>query len=185
MATRKKKATTPKAKLPPKREAFVRELQKNGGHKTAAYKAAGYKAKNDNVAAVGANKLVRNGNVAAAIEEFRQETQQRTKVTIDWVIGKLVENAAKAAQATPVLDKEGEPTGAYNYDGAVVNKALELIGKHLGAFPIRIDGKMQHEHVHAKIDMTRVLQAMPLEDIKRFLDAIRKAKEINPPPQNG
>jgi len=37
-------------------------------------------------------------------------------------------------QAVPVLDKQGEPTGEYTYQGAVANRALELIGKHLGMF---------------------------------------------------
>jgi hypothetical protein len=37
-------------------------------------------------------------------------------------------------QAEPVRDKDGNPTGEYRYDGAVANKALELLGRHLGMF---------------------------------------------------
>ncbi len=49
----------------------------------------------------------------------------------DWVIERLMENVAKASQAQPVM-VGGEPTGEYRYDGAVVNKALEILGKVVG-----------------------------------------------------
>ena len=38
-------------------------------------------------------------------------------------------NAERALQQRPVLDKDGKETGEYKYDGAVANRALELIGK--------------------------------------------------------
>jgi phage terminase small subunit len=34
----------------------------------------------------------------------------------------------------PVLDSKGEPTGEYKFNAMGANKALELIGKHLGLF---------------------------------------------------
>jgi hypothetical protein len=37
-------------------------------------------------------------------------------------------------QAVPVLDKEGNPTGEYQYNGFVANKALELLGREIGMF---------------------------------------------------
>jgi phage terminase small subunit len=34
----------------------------------------------------------------------------------------------------PVLDAEGKQTGEFRYQGAVANRALELLGKEIGMF---------------------------------------------------
>jgi hypothetical protein len=41
-------------------------------------------------------------------------------------------------QTQPVRDNEGSPTGVYRYDGTVANRALELVGKHLGMFTDKV-----------------------------------------------
>ena len=46
----------------------------------------------------------------------------------------LTENVRRAMQLEPVRDREGNPVGQYIYQGAVANKALELLGKELGMF---------------------------------------------------
>ena len=58
----------------------------------------------------------------------------RTEVSQDWVIERLVDNFERAMQVRPVTDARGKPTGEYTYHGAVANRALELLGKHLGMF---------------------------------------------------
>lgn len=77
-------ATTSQA-LTPKQQAFVREylIDLNAA---AAYRRAGYKAKNDNVAAANASALIRNHNVARAIAEAQQQRAVRTLSTADEVI---------------------------------------------------------------------------------------------------
>jgi phage terminase small subunit len=45
-----------------------------------------------------------------------------------------MENAERALQHIPVLDRHGKPTGEYRYDGSVANRALELLGKQQGMF---------------------------------------------------
>lgn len=47
----------------------------------------------------------------------------------------LKDNVERAMQSKPVLDRKGEPTGEYVYDGAVANRGLELLGRHLSLFP--------------------------------------------------
>jgi hypothetical protein len=47
---------------------------------------------------------------------------------------RLRENVERAMQGEPVLDRKGLPTGEWRYDGAVANRALELLGKELGLF---------------------------------------------------
>jgi phage terminase small subunit len=79
-------------------------------------------------------RLLGNARIAAAVQEARAALSERTQITQDWVLTTLVENVERAMQAEPVRDREGEPTGEYTYQGSVANKALELIGKHLGMF---------------------------------------------------
>src|SRR5262245_54859913 len=51
-----------------------------------------------------------------------------------YVVEKLEENVERAMEARPVLDREGNETGVFDYDGAVANKALELLGRSAGLF---------------------------------------------------
>ena len=72
--------------------------------------------------------------IKEAIEKAQAELSRKTEINVQWVIDRLVENHNKAIQAEAVLDSEGNPTGEYNYQGNVVNKALELLGRHFGMF---------------------------------------------------
>jgi len=66
-------------------------------------------------------------------EEIQSRAVERIGLSKQWVIERLIENANRAMQAVPVCDGDG-PTGEYKYDGAVANKALELLGKEVGMF---------------------------------------------------
>lgn len=87
--------------------------------------------------------------IASAIAERQAELAAENGLSQQWVLDRLKENAARAAQAEPVLDSKGKPTGEYQYEGAVVNRSVELIGKHLGMFVDRQEvqhkGKVQVE----------------------------------------
>jgi hypothetical protein len=48
-------------------------------------------------------------------------------------------------QAQPVLDRAGNPTGSYVYNGAAAYRALELLGKELGMFIERRENKIVDE----------------------------------------
>ena len=98
---------------------------------TQAAKRAGYSAKT--AGAVG-HKLLKKAEIAAALEEAMQQRAERTELTQDWIIERLVANAERCMQAEPVLDREGKKTGEYTFQAAGANRALELLGKHLGMF---------------------------------------------------
>lgn len=69
----------------------------------------------------------------------------KVRISKEWVLDTLVENVRRAMTAVPVMMKvDGElvPSGEYRYEGAVANKALELIGKELGMFIDR--AKIEH-----------------------------------------
>ena len=123
------------ASLTPKQRAFTNEyiIDLNG---TQAAIRAGYSAQ---TATAIAHENLRKPHIAAAIQEAFAERAERTEINADWVIKGLVENFYRAMQATEVLDRKGKPSGEWKYDGAVANRALELLGKHLGMFVNRIE----------------------------------------------
>lgn len=116
--------------LNPKQQRFVDEYLKDPVATQAAIR-AGYSAKSAHSCGP---RLLENAGVKEAIAVGQAALGKRCKVDADWVMRRLVRNAKRAAQIVPVRDREGNETGTYTYQGGVVNKALELIGKHLGMF---------------------------------------------------
>ena len=66
-----------------------------------------------------AGKLMANPEVQAAIAKAMAERAQRTEITADYVLNNLRNIAERC-----MLEEDFNPAGA--------NKALELLGKHLG-----------------------------------------------------
>ena len=67
----------------------------------------------------------------------------------------------------PVLDKDGNPTGEYQYNGFVANKALELLGREIGMFVER------HE-----LTLAQRLTEMPGDQrAAEMFDLVQRAKE--------
>ena len=62
-----------------------------------------------------------------------------------WVLERLAWNVERAMQGEAVVLR-GKATGEYRYDGAVANRALELLGKELGLFTERGE-KIGRAHV--------------------------------------
>lgn len=118
-------------------ERFAR-LVAAGDPASRAYTEAGYAVKTDRSAESAGSRLLSNVEIACRIAEIRAEleraAQKSALVTKEWVVEKLRENVLRAMQAQPVLDREGNHTGEYRYEGNVANKALELLGKEIGMF---------------------------------------------------
>ena len=127
---------------------------------TRAYKVAYPRVKNDDIAAANASRLLRNAKVAAYISERMQERQKRTEVTQDRVIeelaaiafakatdfvqishgnviltdtSKLSENQIKAIAGI----KEGKNGIELKLNDK--EKALELLGRHLGMIKDKLE----------------------------------------------
>ena len=123
----------------PRRERFAQGLA-DGKTQLQAYAAAGFGksksapsrlAKEPRIQArVG--ELLRARNIA--MEKAMVRGVRQAGITKEWIIDMLKENAERAMQVRPVLDKEGNPTGEYQWNGFVANKALELLGRELGMF---------------------------------------------------
>jgi phage terminase small subunit len=80
-------------------------------------------------------RLLKNVETQEALTDAIARRAERTNIESDWVVAKLVENVVRAMCNRPVLDKDGEPSGEYIYDGQVANAALKLLGEHLLMFP--------------------------------------------------
>lgn len=131
--------------LPEKQQLFVREYMKDL-HQTNAATRAGYSPK---TAGQQANRLLKNVKIQAAIEELRNERNERLNIDVDYVIKTVVETIERCSQAKPVYDRDGEPimtetpngelAPAYKYDATNVLKGAELLGKHLGMFTDKVE----------------------------------------------
>lgn len=106
--------------LTPKQERFVQEYLVDL-NATAAAKRAGYSSKR---ASELGYQLLQKTTVQTAIQNAQLERQKRTKVTQDYVIGKLME----------IADKDASDAQDSDLKYANKLKALELLGKHLGAW---------------------------------------------------
>lgn len=68
--------------------------------------------------------------VAAAIEELETATVLEAGITRLSVLQRLDRVADRCMQSEQVLDRQGKPTGEYQFDSAGANRALELLGKY-------------------------------------------------------
>jgi phage terminase small subunit len=84
--------------LNPREARFVLEFGKDG-NATRAYRAAGFKAKNDNVAAAAALKLKARPHVAAAIIAQQLELRDVAKIDQAWVLERYKHIVEKAYAA--------------------------------------------------------------------------------------
>jgi phage terminase small subunit len=69
-------------------------------------------------------------NILEVLDERRQRVAEKAEVDAAWVLRQLDALFHRCMQHTPVLDKDGNPTGVYRFDSAGAARALELIGKH-------------------------------------------------------
>lgn len=135
--------------MTPKQQRFIEEYLIDF-NATAASVRAGYAPKG---ASKRSYRLLRNPEIATAIEIAQKARAKKVGVTKAYVLENLLEIVERCMQKAPVMireggseaqsfDKLGRPIWRFNATGAV--RALELIGKHIGMF---VD---QHhvDHVH-------------------------------------
>jgi phage terminase small subunit len=77
--------------------------------------------------------------VRAALTRARDELAERTLVTKEYVMQGLREVAERCMQKKPVLDRQGEFTGEWQFNPQGANKAYELMGKELGMFNDKVE----------------------------------------------
>ena len=138
--------------LTPKRERFVEEYLVDLNATQAATR-AGYSPK---TAQQQGSRLLNRPEVRAAIDAAIERRTERVEINQDYVLRGLVENFERSMQhrkvratASSAGDSEGAVVGDYRYDGSVANKALELLGRHLGMFKDNVNLNVNEDLVQA------------------------------------
>ena len=168
--------------LTPKQQRFVDELFIHDFNQSAAYIAAGYKAKNPEVAKVAASRLLlTNVHVAAAVAAKRERLAVKTEVTQERIINELarvgfsdMRRFAKVGSGVTFLPSDGwtdDDAAAVAEVGETVTKeggtvrfklhdklsALDKLARHLGMYPKEtgdtyIDARSVHVHTNAALE---------------------------------
>jgi phage terminase small subunit len=132
--------------MTPKRRAFCEKTIKNPEDPATNYLEAGFTSKDRLHASKLASRMLKNADVKEYVSERRAkieaEIEKQTGISVQWVLDSLKANHDRAMQLEPVCDKEGNGIG-FKYDGAVANRSLELMGKHLGMFVERVENKTE------------------------------------------
>lgn len=130
--------------LSEKQRLFIKEYLVDLNATQAAIR-AGYSAKT--AYRQGAD-LLQKTSIREAIEKAQAERSQRVEVTQDYVLSNLVEIVERSMQRAPVTNRKGEQIkdskgrNVWCFDAKAANKALELLGKHLGLFSDRVQNEI-------------------------------------------
>lgn len=140
---------------------------------TRAYKAAYPRVKSDEVARANGSRLLTNANVADYIDKRMQDRQERTEITQDMVLEELaaiafaratdyaeVKKGAVVMKDTDGLSEKqikaiaGIKEGKFGIELKLNDKekALELLGRHLGMFKDKIEVSGSLEAEKTKLD---------------------------------
>lgn len=126
--------------LSDKQRLFIKEYLVDLNATQAAIR-AGYSEK---TAYSAGQRLLKHVEVQKAVTKAQAERSQRVEVTQDYVINNLVEIVERTMQRAPVLDRKGEQVtdeegrAVWTFDAKSANRALELLGKHLGIFAEKV-----------------------------------------------
>lgn len=133
-------AKDPTTGLTPKQERFCQEyvIDHNG---TQAAIRAGY---SEDTAGSQAYDLLQKPEISARVKELDQTAAEKLGLTAEWVLSNLKTVVEKANQAVEVqkfdpTTRQMVGTGEYVFDSKGANRALELIGKHLGILTDKVD----------------------------------------------
>jgi phage terminase small subunit len=99
-----------------------------------AYRKAGGKAVRIDTQQRSAYEILVNPAVQRVLRKIRKDRMERTLITSDWILNKLVALVERCMQGQPVLDSDGNETGVWKFDANGAAKALHLLMKHLGMF---------------------------------------------------
>jgi phage terminase small subunit len=130
--------------LTPKQHRFVEEYLVDLNATQAAVR-AGY---SERTAYSQGQRMLKDVEVAAAVQAAMDSRAQRTEITADYVLSNIAEVVERTMQRAPVMvgrgedrtqltDDEGRHVWEFNANGA--NKALELLGKHLKLFTDKVE----------------------------------------------
>ena len=150
---------TTESGLTQKQHTFINAYLGNGENATEAYKQAGYRVKNDTVAAPEASKLLRNPKVSQEITRLKAhelakqaKKQEKLEVTQDWLITQLAQTVSDSRAA-------GQHSVAMN--------SLVHMGRLLGIY-------VDKREVKASLSVDSTLTQL---DTAQLLGALKQAQQ--------
>lgn len=108
-----------------------------------------------------ASKMLSMPKLQKYLEAKRRKLEIKTEMSAQYVLQNLKDVAERCMSAQPVVNMAGKPVmdengnPVYRFDSAGANKALELIGKHLGVFNADQSGSASSSKVVLEIQMIR------------------------------
>lgn len=108
-----------------------------------------------------ASKMLSMPKLQKYLETKRRKLEIKTEMSAQYVLQNLKDVAERCMSAQPVVNMAGKPVldengnPVYRFDSAGANKALELIGKHLGVFNADQSGNASSSKVVLEIQMIR------------------------------
>lgn len=123
-------------------EIFAQETVK-GASGREAYKTAGYKPKNDNVADANASRLLRDAKVRARIEELQERAAVRAELTVLDILDELKQARELALQLEQPAAMISASMGRAKVAGLLVEKQEHSgsVGLDIGGLLAAVDGK--------------------------------------------
>ena len=79
-------------------------------------------------------RMARRPEVKQRIKTLLAERVEEIAVNEDWIILRLAQIVERSMENEAILNRDGEETGEFKFDGRNANRALELIGNYLGMF---------------------------------------------------
>ncbi|MFA5194591.1 MAG: terminase small subunit [Bacteroidales bacterium] len=154
-------------KLTDKQKRFVKEYVVDLNATQAAIR-AGYSKK---TARQIANQNLSKAYISAEIQKEFDKIAKQNEVSVKWVIDGFVEVANRCMQRMPVMefDKESKQyiqvmdedgLGLWSFNSAGANKALEMLGRHLGMFNDKLDVNMT---INSWDDLEKELSDKPVK----------------------
>ena len=131
-------------KLTDRQKEFVRQYLVDLNATKAAIR-AGY---SERTAYSVGQRLLKNVEIQRAVAAAQAQRARRVEVTQDYVLSNLVEVVERTMQRAPVLDRKGEQVtdeegrAVWTFDPKNANRALELLGKHLGIFADKVKAEV-------------------------------------------
>nr|DAQ89762.1 MAG TPA: Terminase small subunit [Caudoviricetes sp.] len=172
-------------KLTDKQKRFIEEYLIDLNATQAAIR-AGYSEKT--AYSIGEENL-KKPEIKRAIAEAQSNRSSRVQITQDDVIRMLIENIEKSSGTKQVVitqtrkSEDGEFVGddvaQFVYEPSSVNKALELLGKHLGMFKDKVEltGELNVEQ-KTELNLSG-LSINELEQLERLLEKGNSEQDPN------
>jgi phage terminase small subunit len=126
--------------LTAKQELFIQEYLVDLNATQAAIR-AGY---SKNGAKQAGHNLLTNIDLRTRIEELQGLRAEKLELDANWVLQRLIAISDRCMNAAPVMKWDYEAramveTGEFMFDSQGANKAVELVGKHLGMFKDKLE----------------------------------------------